>query len=634
MTVRDDFDSDLLPLAFALHSSPGAYALLLGSGVSAPSGIPTAWGVLEELTGRVAKLAGADTEDPVAWFRQATGAPVDYGVVLERLAPTRLERQRLLREFFEPDGQVARPTPAHEAIARLARAGTIRVVVTLNFDRLIEQAIRAEGIEPTVISSPADIRGMAPLHTIDCCVVHLHGDYLNPESMLNTDGELSGYDEHVQRLLDRVVEDYGLIIAGWSATWDVALRDTIAARYPGRMSLTWVEPHGLGDEGTKLLTSKRAALVTLDADTAFGAIADAVESLRTREARHPLTVPVAIETAKRGLSGGRTAIPVHDLLGREFTRLHAHRDFHLADYNSADPYGGWPTMEARILAAAEVPCVLTAALAYWGDQQSDRWWLDELPRFAVRANASGLVKLIEARYVAGHALLWAAGVASVAAGRYGTLKRLLSLEVREPYHHEHIPLARLLYESHAPRLHPYLSPLLVDALGLPPEAVEDAWQRFEILRLALDLLSRRGAELDSARQTATALDEARLNHHLGQTQVTEAAVERAQEKHAAAMEPLISAVRVGSPHVLVEDERMDDRYPSPVAINLIREVTTQGEASELNRAALAAYADLPIALRAVNGALGGRGERLAYSGLSKGISEVPSRLWLDEPTTS
>ena len=62
----------------------------------------------------------------------------------------------------------------------------MRVILTLNFDRLVEQAVRAEGIEPTVVASPADVEGIAPLHTLECCIVHLHGDYLNPTSTTNS----------------------------------------------------------------------------------------------------------------------------------------------------------------------------------------------------------------------------------------------------------------------------------------------------------------------------------------------------------------------------------------------------------------------------------------------------------------
>lgn len=118
------------------------------------------------------------------------------------------------------------------------RARAVRVILTLNFDHLTEQALRAEGIEPTVIATPADVAGMAPLHTLDCCVIHLHGDYLNPTSMLNTVAELEAYHPETAALLQRVLEDYGLIVAGWSSRYDPALRAAISAHYPSRYTMT------------------------------------------------------------------------------------------------------------------------------------------------------------------------------------------------------------------------------------------------------------------------------------------------------------------------------------------------------------------------------------------------------------
>lgn len=126
----------------------------------------------------------------------------------------------------------------------------MRVILTLNFDRLVEQAVRAEGIEPTVVASPADVEGLAPLHALECCIVHLHGDYLNPTSMLNTATELERYTPATARLLRRILEDYGLIIAGWSSVYDPALRAAIAEHYPSRLSLAWIEPGPPSEQAT------------------------------------------------------------------------------------------------------------------------------------------------------------------------------------------------------------------------------------------------------------------------------------------------------------------------------------------------------------------------------------------------
>jgi len=45
------------------------------------------------------------------------------------------------------------PSPAHRAIAQLVKDGYIKVIITTNFDRLIERSLNEVGIEPTVIGT-------------------------------------------------------------------------------------------------------------------------------------------------------------------------------------------------------------------------------------------------------------------------------------------------------------------------------------------------------------------------------------------------------------------------------------------------------------------------------------------------
>jgi hypothetical protein len=48
----------LLALAMSMHSSKGTYALLLSSGISKSSGIPTGWGIVLDLIRKLAVLKG------------------------------------------------------------------------------------------------------------------------------------------------------------------------------------------------------------------------------------------------------------------------------------------------------------------------------------------------------------------------------------------------------------------------------------------------------------------------------------------------------------------------------------------------------------------------------------------------
>jgi hypothetical protein len=73
-----------------------------------------------------------------------------------------------------------------------------------------------------VIRTPADIPGMTPLAHAPATVIKLHGDYADL-LMRNTVDELDSYPAEWDALLDRVLEEYGLIVSGWSADWDKAL---------------------------------------------------------------------------------------------------------------------------------------------------------------------------------------------------------------------------------------------------------------------------------------------------------------------------------------------------------------------------------------------------------------------------
>ena len=652
MPVKISSEDQLLTVAFSLHSNPGAYALLLGAGVSASSGIPTAWGVLEDLVGRAAELRGADTDDAVHWYEEQFGHFPTYEGVLERIAPTQLERQRVLRGFFERtaddvDAGRKTPTAAHQSVARLVRAGAVRVIVTLNFDHLIEQALRAEGIEPTVIASPADIDGMAPLHTLDCCVIHLHGDYLNPASMLNTVAELGAYQPSTAQLLRRVLEDYGLIIAGWSSRYDPALRDAIAAHYPNRFTLTWFEPAPPSEEATILRTLKNGVLVSEDADTGFGRLADGVAALTSRRARHPLTIPVAVETAKRELSGRAVAIGLHDTLRTELDALHRLPEFHLADYQTHTDYRG---LLGRVEEGTRLSAALIATLSYWGDARTDRWWIDELPRFATPVDGSGAVKLLSLRVIAGSMLFYAAGTAAIAAGRWELLGRLFALRRPNQYNGDYDPLAGCLdteagyggsTNAHT-RLFDALAPVLAETLSLGAEPQDDAWQLFEILRLswATQADPRFGGLHDQYKSKSIALMTARNAEKAaerqpgGDTAPTRAARLEAWQEQERTLGQIAALIPVGRPHILTVDFRQEERYQSVVARRLLQDLAAERATHPIVAdGVIADVSRAKLAVRAVSAALGMVGHDLSWARVRGGAGVIPSRMWLDSGLT-
>jgi len=211
----------ILSLAFGMHSNKGAYALLLGSGVSRSAGIPIGWEVVLDLAKKLAAMKGEDCEpNPLAWLQKAFDAEPDYDKLLNTVAKLSAERNQLLRSYFEPTNEEREqglkvPTEAHTAIAKLVLHGYVRVIVTTNFDRLLEQALQGLGITPTVISTPDAVEGALPLIHTNCTIVKVHGDYLDTR-IKNTPSELSRYDKRLSRLLDRIFDEFGLVVCGWS----------------------------------------------------------------------------------------------------------------------------------------------------------------------------------------------------------------------------------------------------------------------------------------------------------------------------------------------------------------------------------------------------------------------------------
>lgn len=651
MTSPTPHEDSLLALAFSIRANPGAYAVLLGAGVSAPSGILTAWGIVEDLIGRVANLVGQDRpEDPATWYQQRYGEAARYENLLQKLAPSPLERQRLLREYFEPadpgsDSSDRKPTRAHRSIAQLVRTGKVRVIVTLNFDRLMEQALRTEGIEPTIIATAADVAAMAPLHTLSCCVVHLHGDYLNPASMLNTTQELESYAPQMLELLQRIIGDYGLILAGWSGTYDPALVQAIKANYTARYTLTWIEPRSQTPAATEFLTLMNGLLLPADADTAFGLLSDSVTALESRRARHPLTPEVAAATAKRELSGRWVAIDLHDTLGVEFERLHRVPEINLQDYQR-EAQDGYIAMLERVEEAAKVPVALVAATAYWGAELSDNWWIDELERFSRRPRVSGLVKLQTLRRVAGSALFYAAGIAAQASKRHSLLGRLLARETSDSYEGESL-LASVLEANRAlentpPRLYQFLRPLLEQSLSITPEALEDAWQHFEVLRIATVVINDPLYEQLLSQLSQHESDFLELQNSFEQAESTGTGIERARALRAQAaqvrdraLEEIARRAPVRGAHLLAVDRRNNRRWHSPIAERLARELATEGDSHPLIQSALCTDATaLSVALRAVSAGVGLVANELSWSGMRPGVASfIPDEIWIDSGQT-
>jgi O-acetyl-ADP-ribose deacetylase (regulator of RNase III) len=161
--------------------------LFVGAGLSRPAGLPDWTGLLAVLAERLGLKLGDDTRQPI-----------DFSLDLAQWYVDRLGRdslEELIQERFAQTGQGKlcgiEPTLAHYFLLSLP----VRLVLTTNYDDLLERALRALRRDPLVVTEPREVvlTGSAGLH----CVVKFHGDANSRKNFVLTRDDFDGFfDTH------------------------------------------------------------------------------------------------------------------------------------------------------------------------------------------------------------------------------------------------------------------------------------------------------------------------------------------------------------------------------------------------------------------------------------------------------
>ncbi|MTW18781.1 hypothetical protein GJ689_21505 [Rhodoplanes serenus] len=422
-------------LAFSVFENPGVYALLVGSGVSRAAQIPTGWEITLDLVRRVAALQGVkDEADWAAWYRGKAGKDASYSDLLDQLSATPDERRSILHSYIEPTSEEAEegrkvPTRAHRSIAKLVKDGFLRVIITTNFDRLIENALREVGVEPTVIASDDALKGAVPLIHSRCYVVKVHGDYLDTR-IRNTEGELSGYSSELNGLLDRIIDEHGLIVCGWSGDWDHALREAIERAPNRRYPLFWASRGAPSAIAGDLVAHRAGKLIAIeDADQFFGKLEQRVTIQAESRRPDPRSVELLVASTKKFLRGPEYRIQLDELVGGEFREL-------LARLKGAEfgTNGEWPKafieQVSQYEAATEALGRIFGVLGCWGTGAEVSLAHECIKASGTNRIGSGLEVLVKLQSYPGVLLFYSYGMGLLHAGRYGDLFRLFNEQLR------------------------------------------------------------------------------------------------------------------------------------------------------------------------------------------------------------
>ena len=352
------------------------------------------------------------------------------------MAKTPAERRALLQGYFEPtpeerEAGIKTPTPAHRAIARLVARGFVRVILTTNFDRLLEAALRDEGIEPVVVSTADAMEGAVPVTHQRCLVVKLHGDYLD-DRIKNTEAELAAYDPRMDAYLDRILDEFGLIVCGWSGDWDPALRSAIERCKSRRYTTTWVAVGKPSTRASSLIALRGAQLVTTTgADAFFGSLAEKVVSLADLGTMPPASVATAVASLKRYVAEDRHRVRLDDLIMEEASRLAGQLAADFPFQGGASPTPELAAVRVRRMdAATEILRNLFFHGCRLAVASQEPVFQRGLALLAPPENVSGYkIWLDMARYPIA-SIVYAGALGALAAGNYRLLRKLLVFSYR------------------------------------------------------------------------------------------------------------------------------------------------------------------------------------------------------------
>lgn len=426
---------NLTRLAFSMYTNKGAYALLLGAGISRSAHIPSGWEVEEMLIKQLAATQNVkDAKDWHQWYKDKYGHSANYSLLLEALVKTPTERVQLMKGFFEPTAEDKElgwkePTKAHRAIAKLAKAGYIRIILTTNFDRMLESALDAEGVIPQVIHHESDIEKITPItHSKVLTIVKINGDYIDCR-FRNTTEELDDYPEPMKNYARRIFEDYGLITCGWSAMWDKGLIDIINGSSSSRYNSFFTNIGKVNDVMNNLVTSRRGEVIQIDgADDLFTELYEQVTALEQSNVNRNMSHDMMMTRAKKYLSSELYNIEYSDLIEKlgieayDKIMAHANYNFHL----TPEKFSAYLELHYNAVKSLMDAAILAAR---WGKVHHIEIFGDLLVKLCTKPLSSYTDGTQYLHSLAATLLLNAIGVACVKYNRFTELDKILKLSV-------------------------------------------------------------------------------------------------------------------------------------------------------------------------------------------------------------
>ena len=199
------------------------FSLLLGSGASVTSGIPTAQDMIDQW--RALLFNRSDSDDGYQewlseqnWFEHED----EYSILFETVYDQPAQR----RVYVEECVKDAHPNWGYVYLTNLLANRFFDVIFTTNFDDLINEAcyLYSDGLRPIVAAHDSAIQGVR-VTSGRPKIIKLHGDFLY-DNIKNTLAELETLETNTKRKLNQFAQEYGLVVLGYGGR-DRSVMDTL-----------------------------------------------------------------------------------------------------------------------------------------------------------------------------------------------------------------------------------------------------------------------------------------------------------------------------------------------------------------------------------------------------------------------
>jgi hypothetical protein len=234
------------------------------------------------------------------------------------------------------------------------------------------------------------------------------------------------YTKAQKELLNRVLDEYGLIVCGWSGDWDHALVRAVEGTRSRRYPLFWSHLGPLGDAARKLTMQHNATLIPgMTADEFFPDIVHRLEAL-DHMAELPISRDMAVARLKRALPDPVRRIELAELVDQAVANAVERTN------QERYPQVDGPTFEQRLRNYrddTDTPLHLVATGVYYDDGRYDHLWIKAVQRLSrIRDKIGGRydVDFESMRHYPALLAIWTAGVAAVLARHEELLPRLLT----------------------------------------------------------------------------------------------------------------------------------------------------------------------------------------------------------------